>query len=145
MQVHSLERQHVDLRIDYLAPLEANPKPAYDLVNDPKFKIQWHEGAVRIAHDSSLSYQPSTVEDFPAFMEAVIEAFNHALEDSDLCRLLWNGSTPRSKKDAQTFFLHAVRQYCNANGVRIARSPTRAADRSISSSLATSRPMPSPN
>jgi hypothetical protein len=45
--------------------------------------------------------------------------FKRLIENNDLSRLLWDGSTPRSEKSAQLVYFGVAESYCKANNVDI--------------------------
>jgi hypothetical protein len=94
-----------------------SPKPAYDIEADPQFRVQWYEGAKRIAQASPVASAPPTAAEFPAFVESIVAAFAHGLEDAGLWRLLWTGDEPRREKEVQALFHSTVLHYCRANQV----------------------------
>lgn len=112
-----LARQNPDAAMRYLRALEANPKPPYDLARDPALRNRWYEGGRDLAASNPLSFVPDRPEDFPAFIEAMINSFSHGLEQSDAWRLLWMGSRPRGEKEVQYLFRSTVLHYCRANHI----------------------------
>lgn len=112
-----LAREHPEIAVRYLKSLEKDPKPAYDVEADPQFLTSWYEEGRELATHNPLSVIPNDIGGFAAFVKAIIDSFTHGLEQSDVWRLLWNGSRPRGEKDVQALFRSTVLHYCRAHKI----------------------------
>jgi hypothetical protein len=52
-------------------------------------------------------------------VNGITAQFKHLIENCDLSRLLWDGSTPKSEKSAQLVYFGVADSYCKANNIDI--------------------------
>ncbi|MFD0056992.1 hypothetical protein ACFVHR_25095 [Streptomyces sp. NPDC127168] len=112
-----LARQHPDLVQRYLEEKEAEEKKPYDLEGDPLFRVRAYETARDLADRNPLTFTPSGPEQFPEFIQAIIETFQHAVEESDLWMHLWRDDRFVSERAVQSLFRHTAWHYCQAVGI----------------------------
>ncbi|MFF9119068.1 hypothetical protein ACF09Y_26350 [Streptomyces massasporeus] len=80
---------------------QVDPRP-YDVGDDPDLLVRWYE-AGRAAGEAAARCQapvsqPSE-EGFHAWLGTLVDRFQHAVEDSDLWRALWNDELTRPRKE----------------------------------------------
>jgi len=110
-----LARQKPEVVIQYLADLEKQQHAPYDLGRDPKLRVQWWELGGSIAERSPLASVPTSPDEFPDFVGAVIESFKHSVEHQNAWELLWNRSISRPERAVQALFRSCAIHYCRAN------------------------------
>ncbi|HEU0240064.1 MAG TPA: hypothetical protein VFR11_12430 [Micromonosporaceae bacterium] len=118
MEKARLARRNPEVVAAYLEHVEQQPREPYDLVNDPKMRVRWWPEGGDIAKRSPLGFVPTRPDEFPKFVESMITAFQHGIEQQDCWKLLWE-STGRSvdEKKAQALFRSTMIHYCRANDI----------------------------
>lgn len=61
----------------------------------------------------------ATAEELRRVVDEITAQFKHLVENNDLSRLLWDGSTPKSEKAAQLVYFGVADSYCKANNIDI--------------------------
>ncbi|MFC8450608.1 hypothetical protein [Kitasatospora sp. NPDC057223] len=112
-----LARANPDVAVLYLNHLEEEPKHPYPIDDDPRYLIKWYEAGASFAKRSPLSFAPTSPDEFSEFIQAVVEAFKHNIEEQDGWQLLWDGNTGREERLAQALFRSSVIHYCRANDI----------------------------
>ncbi|GAA3493924.1 hypothetical protein ACWEV9_27360 [Streptomyces albogriseolus] len=99
---HLAERRP-DVAFDYIDTVaERTVAEPYDVGDDPDLLVRWYEagraaGEAAGRRQSPMS-QPSE-EDFHAWLGTLVDRFQHAVEDTDLWRALWNDELTRPRKE----------------------------------------------
>lgn len=113
-----LARMRPDIVEKYVRAQEKNPKPPYDLTDDPSWEVAWWEdGRTLGSRLPGPSAEPANRSQFHAFVAWFIESFRHNIEDQDGWRVLWRKQGPASERAVQAFFRSAVQHYCKANDI----------------------------
>lgn len=112
-----LARKNPTIVLEYLGELEEVQHEPYPLDRDPKLLVKWHEKGASISLSTPLRFVPERQEDFPRFIETIVEAFRHNIEQQDGWELLWFESRPRKERAVQALFRSAVIHYCRANNI----------------------------
>jgi hypothetical protein len=111
-----IARQRPDIAVAYLEQLEEEPKPAYDLEEDPKLVKSWEAGR-DFANRNPLSFVPQTTHEFDEWVRSVVEAFAHGLKERGGWKVLWYKGRPRGENIVQEFFKSTAIHYCRANRI----------------------------
>ncbi|TXN29764.1 hypothetical protein [Lacisediminihabitans profunda] len=112
-----------DLVVDYLAEAAATNDAPYDTEADPKLLVDWAE-AGRNAAALQQPIPSLTNEDaFAEWVTVLAEEFQHAVEQTDLWRALWNDSLskPRPEKIVQAIAGMLFAAHCKFADVDITR------------------------
>ncbi|WP_371612607.1 hypothetical protein [Streptomyces clavifer] len=112
-----LARQNPDLVKEYMRDRESQEKTPYDIEKDPLLRTKTYELGSSLAKENPLSFTPSGPEEFQRFIEALISAYSHGIEESDGWRLLWDKNKFRPESACQSLFRFAASHYCRANGI----------------------------
>jgi hypothetical protein len=112
-----MARQNPDVVARYLSKMEEIIHQPYAVDDDPKYLLRWYQNGRKVAARSPLSFLPDSPDDFPKFVQAVLDAFAHHVEFQNGWELLWEGTRPVSERKVQRLFQGAAVHYCRANDV----------------------------
>jgi hypothetical protein len=120
-RVHAAEvakaaRQHRRLLRAYLDKREAEPKPAYDVVEDPELVVHKGDFGSEIVQQFTMP-TPSNEDEFQAFVEKMIENFKFCVEQRGSWHLLWADGKPRAEKHVQYLFQATAVGMCQDHDV----------------------------
>jgi len=104
----------------YVSHLEESPKAPYDVDKDPAGEVKWWEHGAGFAQRIPLAFIPSVSGEFCDFVEEILGAFTHNIEEQDGWLLLWNNGRPRAERIVQALFRSTVIHYCRANNIDLA-------------------------
>ena len=94
----------------------------YDFGKDRKNVEALRETLTSTPKNFPLFIAKPAAPSFPELRRVVNEItaqFKHLIENCDLSRLLWDGSTPKSEKSAQLVYFGVADSYCKANNIDI--------------------------
>jgi hypothetical protein len=114
-----LARRHISVVEDYLRDLEGIEHEPYPVDADPKLLVNWYETGAGIADRLGLSFVPSEPTEFDSFVQQMIEAFRHGIEEQDAWQLLWHRGHSRAERAVQALFRSTVIHYCRANKIDV--------------------------
>jgi hypothetical protein len=112
-----LARRNPRVVLSYLSRLEAIKHDPYPLHSDPKLVHKWIEGGKEIATSTPFSFVPEGKEEFGQFVDTVIQAYRHGIEEHGAWELLWDGTRPKAERAAQALFRSTVIHYCRAHNI----------------------------
>lgn len=112
-----MARENPHLVKDYMREREAQEKKPYDIEEDPLLRTKTYELGRSLARDNPLSFKPESPDEFQRFVDALIAAYSHGIEESDGWRLLWDKERFRPESACQSLFRFAASHYCRANGI----------------------------
>lgn len=121
----AVSRPEIALR--YLRKEAARPHLPYDTENDPLGLVRWYESGQKLAADADIvalkDAVPRDEAGFQAWVETLAVSFQHAIEESDGWRLLWNDdyAAHRPEKICQAVAGMMWRSECKAAGVDLSR------------------------
>ncbi len=119
-EIARLARRRPFLVRQFMRYREQRPKRAYDVENDPLFRVRWYERGREVAWALALSHPaPQGPADFVEFVRSMVEAFRREIEQRGGWRVLWFGDRCAGEKNVQAFFNAVVVHYCRANDVRL--------------------------
>lgn len=122
-----LARRSPESAFEFVDQIAADDHRPYDVRADPALKVGWFEQgrsiAQRMAADAGPLPQPTTEEEFCAWVGTLVDRFQHAVEDTDAWRALWNDdyTKPRQEKIVQAVAGVQWVEACRAAGVDISR------------------------
>ncbi|MGH7687408.1 MAG: hypothetical protein ACREN2_11405 [Candidatus Dormibacteria bacterium] len=112
------------LALSYLQHVAEDVEHApYNVEDDPDLLVGWHE-AGRLAFDPGLAPDGDPPEaDFCIWVGDLLDRFRHAVEETDLWRVLWNDALtkPRAEKIVQAVAGSVLAPYCEAADVDLSR------------------------
>ncbi|MEU3568708.1 hypothetical protein AB0E96_09810 [Kitasatospora sp. NPDC036755] len=114
-----MARQNPELVKDFMRVCESREKSPYDIVNDPLLRTTTYELGMSLAHENPLAFTPTKAEEFQRFIESLVEAYGHGIEQSDGWRLLWDKDRFRPESACQSLFRFAASHYCRAHKIDI--------------------------
>lgn len=117
-KIAKLARRKHGLFVKYLESLEAEPKPPYDVEEDPDLIVRRVDFGKMVA-DSLAIKPPATEEEFTAFIRQLIENFKQCVEQRGAWRLLWVDDKPRAEKHAQALFQTSAVMACQDRDIDI--------------------------
>ncbi|TDD75414.1 hypothetical protein [Actinomadura rubrisoli] len=109
--------QNPELVKTFMRECETHEKVPYDIENDPLLRTSTYELGTALATDNPLSFTPAKPDEFHKFIEALVAAYAHGIEQSDAWRLLWDKNKFRPESACQSLFRFAAAQYCRANKI----------------------------
>jgi hypothetical protein len=115
--------RHPQLALDYLAGVANSAEDPYDVEQDPKLLVKWAEvGRTAASYQTPLP-GPAAEADFAEWVKILAEEFQHAVEETDLWKALWNDdvSKPRPEKIVQTIAAMLFAVHCKFANVDITR------------------------
>jgi hypothetical protein len=115
-----LARLNPNVVVSYLRKLEETEHEPYPVKDDPAFIVNWYEAGAGMTIKTPLSDVPSSIDGFPRFIQTVVEAFRHNIEDQDGWQLLWYHERALTEKRVQALFRGCVTHYCHANNIALA-------------------------
>lgn len=120
---HRLAASRPDIAMAFLGVVADQTHKPYDVENDPKLLIGWHEVGRTAAAGASVLDVPTTPEDFCAWVGTLWERFRHGVEQTDLWRVLWNDNytVPRQEKIVQAVAGSMINAHCEAADVDISK------------------------
>ena len=116
-----------EIAISYLQKEAARSHTPYDVETDPQGLVHWYESGQKLADAIDVSAlkesEPADEAGFQAWVEMLADNFQHAVEESDGWRLLWNDdyTTHRPEKICQAMAGIMWRSQCQAAGVDLSR------------------------
>lgn len=121
-----LARLEPERAFAYIDEIAEQPHSPYDTQEDPDLLVGWYEGGRQIAatvqaREGGL-VQP-TEEQFCEWVGTLVDRFQHAVEDMDGWRLLWNDdhTKPRQEKIVQSLAGIQWAEACHAADVDLTR------------------------
>ncbi|HEY1212614.1 MAG TPA: hypothetical protein VGE93_03180, partial [Bryobacteraceae bacterium] len=112
-----LARENPDIAVLYLRHLEDEEQEPYPVDEDPNLLVNWYEKGAEFSKHTPLSFLPEDRRDFCRFIEAVVKAYQHNIEEQDGWQLLWYEDAGREERAAQVLFRSSVIHYCRANDI----------------------------
>ncbi|GAA4869904.1 hypothetical protein [Kitasatospora terrestris] len=112
-----MARQNPKLVKDFMRVCESREKTPYDIENDPLLRTSTYELGTSLARENPLSFTPTQPDEFQRFIEALVEAYGHGIENSDGWRLLWDKEKFRPESACQSLFRFTAAQYCRAHQI----------------------------
>lgn len=111
-----------ELAIQFLDRIDAQTHKPYDVIEDPRGLVGWHEGGARalalVSSDSASHSVAATPAEFRRWVTSIAEDFRFVVENTDAWRLLWDDkhTRHRAEKIAQAVAGVMWRTQCqNAN------------------------------
>jgi hypothetical protein len=114
-----LAREHPDLVKAFMRDCETREKTPYDIEKDPLLRTKTYELGKSLAKENPLSFTPEGPEQFQSFIEALVAAYAHGIEESDGWILLWDKDRFRPESACQSLFRFTAAQYCRAHKIDI--------------------------
>lgn len=91
--------KHPDLVIDYLNKVSETDKEPYDVETDPKLLVEWAE----VGRDAASRQEPiaklGDQSEFAAWVIELAKEFQHAVEETDLWKALWDDGLRRHRPE----------------------------------------------
>lgn len=121
-----LARRSPESAFEFVDQIAADEHHPYDVRADPALKVGWFEEgrsiARQLAADAGPLPQP-TEEEFCGWVATLVDRFQHAVEDTDAWRALWNDdyTRPRQEKIVQAVAGVQWVEACRAAGIDISR------------------------
>jgi hypothetical protein len=113
-------KQHSDIRKHYQDYIEGEPITPYNLLKDERGYHKWYDASARYCMAHPISTVPKSQDEFLKFVDLMVRAFGHFIEQNQGWKLLWNDNgTPKGERAAQLLFLGIVKHYCHANNLDI--------------------------
>ncbi len=114
-----------DIAFDYVDDVAAQADlTPYDVSKDPELFVRWYEAARQGSHIETVDSvdQPDQTE-FHNWLGTLVDRFTHAVEHSDLWRVLWNDdlTKPRKEKIVQAVAGQMWALLCERANVDISR------------------------
>ncbi|MFJ5989611.1 hypothetical protein [Lentzea sp. NPDC092896] len=127
---HQLARQMPDWAFDYVEAIaEDDNQPAYDAKQDSDLLIGWYEagraaGRKEVEESAGID-QPRSPQELHDWVGKLVDRFQHAVEESDLWRALWDDEllNPRKEKIVQAIAGQLWVVVCEQAGVDMSREP----------------------
>jgi len=127
-RIAELARQNPELVRKFVQRFEQHPPDPYDVQRDPRGRTRWYEAGKVLATTARDISEPSSAEEFCAFVGHLCSEFVWVTEERGGWPLLWNpDNTPRAESSVQQLFHVALVLYCKDHDVDI--SPESAAGR----------------
>lgn len=117
-KIARLARRKRHLLRAYLDDLEANPKPPYDVDEDPELIVRRSDYGREIAGQFEFG-APATETEFDRFVDRLLDNFKQSVEDRGAWRLLWANGKPRREVHAQLLFHTSAVWVCEDHDVDI--------------------------
>lgn len=120
---HKVAWKRPDLAVDYVRTMSgAGPRP-YDVEGDPKLLVKWAEVGRDAAAAQESIRQPSRTDQFADWVEKLAREFQHAVEETDLWRALWDDGLvrPRPEKIVQAIAGSMFAAHCRSADVDLTR------------------------
>ncbi len=116
-------REHPNLAIEYVDQIAAQDHKPYDVQNDPDLLVGWEEEGRRASQAQSPLNQPESPEKFDEWVRSLMERFKHAIEETDLWKVLWNDkyTIHRKEKIVQAVAKSMWVPMCEAANVDLSR------------------------
>ncbi|MFK4085016.1 hypothetical protein ACI2LF_12955 [Kribbella sp. NPDC020789] len=114
-------RPNLALRyVDKVADQEHQP---YNVQTDPNLLVGWAEAGRDAAERQPALQPPGSEDDFYAWVGDLMNGFKHAVEQTDLWKVLWNDdyTRPRQEKIVQAVASMMWQTQCRAAGVDLSR------------------------
>lgn len=115
------------IALTYLRKESAQVHTPYDVDEDPQGLVRWYESGQKLAAVADMAKLTTTIpkdqNGFETWVETLATTFQHAIEESDGWRLLWNDgySAHRPEKICQAVAGMMWRSECKAAGVDLSR------------------------
>jgi len=116
-------RKHPDLAVEYVDQIAAQEHRPYDVESDPDLRVGWQEEGRRASEKQEAIGQPASAQEFDSWIVSLVERFKHAVEETDLWKVLWNdGYTKhRIEKIVQAVAQSMWLPLCEAANVDVSR------------------------
>jgi hypothetical protein len=92
-------RRHPYLALKYVTEVAEDKHDSYDVDVDPDLLVGWAEAGEDAATRRPSLGQPSSEEDFREWVEKLTLEFQHAVEEQDLWRVLWDDALQKPRKE----------------------------------------------
>jgi hypothetical protein len=122
-EARKLALKRPDLALDYVDEVASQDHAAYDSKDDPKLLVGWSEAGRSAAATSEAPAAPTEPLEFCAWVGELMRRFQHAVEQTDLWRVLWNDdyTRPRQEKIVQAIASVMWAAHCESAGVDLSR------------------------
>lgn len=116
-------RRHPDLALQYVNQVADASHDPYDVDEDPDLLVRWAEAGEAAATNLAPLSQPTDEADFRNWVERLTLEFQHAVEQQDLWRALWDDrfAKPRKEKIVQAIAAAMFGAHCRAANVELSR------------------------
>jgi hypothetical protein len=116
----TIARGHPEIRREFVRAAEVQGSKAYDVAKDRAGYLHWHDRTKAYCADEPLTLSVQSAHEFRRFLDELVGAFRHFVEERRGWELLWNDNgRPRKEAAAQRLFLGIVAHYCRANDVDV--------------------------
>ncbi len=119
-EIVEIARRHPEIRQQFVRVAEVQGSEPYDVSRDNGGYLHWYDRTKAYCAQAPLSISVESGIEFGRFLNDVVEAFRHFVEEWRGWELLWNDNgSPRRETVAQKLFLGIVAHYCRANDVDV--------------------------